>query len=416
MSELAAELTKAAQEVAPFVGGRGRVKHPQGWEPGIEFDHESRIGTITLVTRAGVTPEPELIAAEQLSDGYLQFDPTQYAFIPTNFRTWESPISYKVGGGTQWLKYWRFAIQPKESVRHLDELVREIKKRKPRKQVAPDGEKALVVNMSDWQAGKAAGGGPDRLVERAYSMMDSVEEHVRGLRKAGVSLGALYIATLGDMVENCMGHYSAQQWQVSLTMRQQLVLARALLDKAIDRWSALFPEVIVTGVPGNHGEVRSREGDVITDWITDNYDLLLLDELRWAYDKNPDRYGHVRFFIPDDLAVALDVYGTPIGWVHGHQAKRGGVTPQQKLWSWWQAESHAKSPVGMADVLVSGHYHHYAATEQRTDDGNDLIWMQCPSLDGDSPWYRQMTGARTNSGTLTFVAGGGTIDWIRILR
>jgi hypothetical protein len=236
-----------------------------------------------------------------------------------------------------------------------------------------------------------------------------------GLRKMGVPIASIYVVTLGDMVENCMGHYSSQQWQVALTLRQQLVLARALLDQAIDRWSVLAREIIVTGVPGNHGEVRTRDGDVITDWVTDNYDLLLLDELRWAYSKNPDRYGHVRFFVPTDLTVALDVYGTPIAWVHGHQAKQGS-SPTQRLWGWWQAESHAKSPVGMADILVSGHYHHYASLEQRTDDEKTLRWMQCPSLDGDSPWYRQKTGMRTNSGTLTFVAGDGEIDWIRILR
>jgi len=72
---------------------------------------------------------------------------------------------------------------------------------------------------------------------------------------------------------------------------------------------------------------------------------------------------------------------------------------------------HGKQPAGEASVLVTGHYHHLRVVAT----GGARTWIQAPSLDNGSPWYTRQTGEAAPSGLLTFTAGRGGWDRLRVL-
>ena len=72
---------------------------------------------------------------------------------------------------------------------------------------------------------------------------------------------------------------------------------------------------------------------------------------------------------------------------------------------------------GDADILVTGHYHHYSCIDHGST-GVGLgrrVHFQCPSSDGGSKWWSDGTGLQSGSGLLTFVAGGGAVTDIQIV-
>jgi hypothetical protein len=68
------------------------------------------------------------------------------------------------------------------------------------------------------------------------------------------------------------------------------------------------------------------------------------------------------------------------------------------LRSWWEKQAAGRQPIGDADVLISGHYHHF-----RVADWGACLWAQAPALDGGSEYWRVATGDVSQPGMLTFV-------------
>lgn len=378
---------------------RPRVKHPTGWEPGVD----TAAGSVTYVSDVSDTPS-------DWSDIIRQFGlPTDLWTVDTNYpvqvRTWDTP------GGVR-LYYYKATIQPATEVTHqdLDELIKRVrasKKKRPPAEGRP--ERAMVVCLADWQAGKRDGGGIEALSERLEELRLAVPARVRQLKKAGITVDSLYIVSLGDLVEGCGEHYPMQTWLVEIDGRQQEKFVRRMLVDLIEFWSPLAPHVVVTCVPGNHGE-RRKDGKAFTSF-EDNVDLAVVEQAGEILARNPDSFGHVRFHIPDgDMTVTLDVCGTVCSFAHGHQARKG-ATPQGRLSSWWKDKGAARHPVGDADILVTGHYHHL----QVVQDG-PRTWMQAPANDGGSRWFEEMGGSTTVCGTLTFTVDQDGWDNLKVLR
>lgn len=361
---------------------RPRPKHPSGWEPGVDTAKR------TLVVEAGDTPPSDWSAIIR----ELGLDPTAWTVDesqPVQVRTWDS--------GYRRCYYYRATVVPVGEADHpdLDTLIAEAKKAKRKKPPAVESERALVVCLADWQVGKSEGGGVNALVGRLTRLMEQVPARVAELKKVGRPIDRLYVIGMGDMVEGCDGHYPMQSFSVELDNRQQERAVRRMLMRMIDRWAGLAPRVVVGCVPGNHGE-RRKDGKAFTTF-EDNADLAVFEQVADACATNPDAYGHIKWVIPDgDLTVTLDIAGTVVAFAHGHQAGKG-TTPQQKLERWWQDKMKARHPVGDADVLVTGHYHHLTLVQ----DG-ERTWMQCPANDGGSRWFEERGGSKTKQGTLTF--------------
>jgi predicted phosphodiesterase len=385
MGELYDELVQTGRGAAPVARPRGT--HPAGWEPGVAWD-----GTKGTLTTQPLEDAPkdwaELLAVWGL-------DPALHEVVePVGFRAWDAAIG---SGQTRRMYYYRANVRLRRQGQQADveELCRLIRRHKPPRAV-PTGEQAFVVCLNDWQVGKADGDGSEGIVNRVLAAVDAVEQRVRELRKTGRSLGVLYVLGLGDMIENCADHYAQQAWRTELTLTEQVRVTRRLLVKALTRWARLFDRVVVACVPGNHGENR-RGGKSFTDF-SDNHDVDVFAAAKEVLDANPDCYGHVSFVFPQgqEITLTLDACGTVLGLAHGHQVKN-----VNRVGDWWARQAHGREPVGDADLLLTGHYHHLRVEQ------NQRTWIQAPALDGGSDWWRHLSGQDSPPGVLTLVVGGG---------
>jgi predicted phosphodiesterase len=320
---------------------------------------------------------------------------------PTKFRVVE-PVLFNVWGNPDALlnRQWKGkVVQIADDTRKQDlsELEKEIKKHKPNLKTSFIGQGAMIVVLSDWQIGKADGDGLKGTIERILNGIDKVEVRIKELEKLKRPIGKLMVLWTGDSIEGCVGHYAQQTFSVELDRRDQVKVARRLLRDALMRWSKYFTEVQVLAVGGNHGENRNSGGKSYTT-LNDNDDVAIVEQVAEILEANPEAYGHIQFAIPKDrLSITAEAAGWVLGITHGHAARRGGTGTEQKLRRWLEGQSLGRRSVGGADVLVSGHYHHF-----RVADWGGCVWLQAPAMDGGSDWWQEMSGEKSESGILTF--------------
>lgn len=390
----------------PAATPRSRHTHPAGWEPGIDTAE----GVVTARTDDASGPDWSHVLTN------LGLDPDDWQVIDdqAEVRSWDMP-------GTGRCYYHKAKVRPSRDSPDLDleALAAEIRRRGPLRNAtnpppSPGGGFYSLV-LTDWQAFKGTGGGIDQLHERLARLGGQVEQDVTMLRDMGIPVpnGALLFG--GDMVENCDGHYAMQTYEAEGGMRKQVKYVRRTIVELLDRWAPLFDTIAVAAAAGNHGEKR-KNGRQFTEW-SDNYDLEVVEQAADMLAMKPDRYGHVRFRLPDpdSLCSTVDLDGVVVAVAHGHQCRKGGQSVQQKAMRWWGAMAESRHPVGDADVLVTGHFHHFEAFHNGTYDGRGRLWLQAPALDGGSPWFEQTGGGFTDAGTLRFVAADGRVDHIRII-
>jgi hypothetical protein len=190
-------------------------------------------------------------------------------------------------------------------------------------------------------------------------------------------------------------HNSMQSFSVDLDRREQARVVRRLILSAVERVAPLAPRVVLSGVPGNHGENRNAAGKAYTTW-TDNDDLACIEQVAEVLAANDDRYGHVSTVLADSLTLTLDVEGVTHAWAHGHQ-NRGGPA---KVEDWWTKQAMGRTGVADAQILTTAHYHHL-----RVSEATGRTWLQCPAMDPGSEWWTQQTGQSSPAGMLTYVVG-----------
>ena len=373
-------------------------KHPKGWEPSIIWNGDS--GTLNS---GPMEAEPNETLWKELIEDW-GFDPEAVQIIPGSIqiRAWDS----FVGGQMTRLKYYRARLEPTEETQDradIDELCKMIEQRRPLgSKPGEGGDCALVVALADWQVGKAGevGGGTPEFIERLLDCFDRLIVRAKLLRKLR-DVDTVYIVGLGDLIENCTGHYAAQTFSVDLDRREQCRLVRRLILDLVERFVKINYRVVLGAVPGNHGENRLN-GKAFTNVFTDNDDLAVVEQVAEILEHNVERYANVSVptgAIAEDHTMTLDVCGVAVGFAHGHQIRAN----QAPLW--WQKQSHGRQEIGSADILVTGHFHHLQISES-----SGRTWMQAPAMDGGSRWWTAQTGSSAPSGMLTFLAGDGCGD------
>ena len=123
---------------------RTTKRHPDGWEPGVEWDGSE--GRLTVQT-----------SGKPIWDDLLTewgFDPVSFEVVePVQFRTWDANMG---GGETRRFVYYRATIRRRVDGRvELDALLTEVRKwkRVAKKEQSFDSCAALVVPWADWQIG-----------------------------------------------------------------------------------------------------------------------------------------------------------------------------------------------------------------------------------------------------------------------
>nr|DAW17357.1 MAG TPA: DNA polymerase II small subunit [Caudoviricetes sp.] len=253
----------------------------------------------------------------------------------------------------------------------------------------------FVLDWADWQYAKKEGGGTEGLIRRVESAFASAVERVQELRTIGRNLEELVIIGGGDMVEGCV-IYPNQSYEIDGNRREQIRGTVALILRGITMLAPYFDKVRVVVVPGNHGEHRIL-GNRTT--IGDNDDLLVFEMAEVACSTNP-KLSHVEFEIAErEISVTTEIMGWTYGITHGDvYGKSGGNGVRNKVFNWFKTMAANRHPVGSADVLVTHHFHHDAS-----EDWGLTLWVQNPTLDGGSHYYREATGHDTKPGMNSWV-------------
>jgi predicted phosphodiesterase len=359
---------------------------PENWRPRSELGDKDGYA-ISTPKPLGQTPGAEEILLEH------NINPEEWCVTSVRHGKWQR-------WDGEWLESSRINLQPinlaqAERDFDLEKLVDEIKKWKPSKSPSKiNGDGAYVHVGADKQLGKkAASGGTDQTVQRILEGTGLSVDRLGGLRRYGLQIGTIVIPEVGDHVEGNVSQNGRLQGQAAsdLGQTEQVRVGRRLLLQQIKTFAPLAERIIVPVVNGNHDEVTRQ---VAAD-PSDGWNVEIASAVQDACAENPN-LGNVEFRFPQKghQTLSVDINGTMLGLFHGHQF----TTDVKKYLS---QQMLGQTSLGGADVWISGHYHHFKSL-----DIGHRFWVQAPTVDPGSDWYRDRAGDQSKPGILTFVIGG----------
>ena len=330
---------------------------------------------------AGELPD----AVELFKD--FELDPDVWTVVSVRKSRWQ-----RFDG--EWLEAAKVTVKPANQPNSdkdldYDALVAEINKWKPGKVERTTGPLYAIYAIGDTQYGKDAGGGTEATVARVLTAIDESVARHKELLKAGRKIGTVVLPQLGDCIEGSTSQKGAVLGRSDLGVTQQVRIGRRVLMAWIKAFAPLCDELLVPVVPGNHDEPHRI---TMTDPI-DSWQIEVVAAVQDACAENPN-LSHVKFYYPkpDHATLAIDLGGTILGLAHGHQAKDMG--------KWLHGQATGRTPVGSADVLITGHFHHF-----RADQIGPRLWIQVPAMDGGSAWFRDKSGLESPTGIVSLVVG-----------
>lgn len=356
---------------------------PEGWRPRLEVDSSGGF-LISTPRTAGELPD----ATDLLAD--FDLDPNQWVVTGVRRSRWQ-----RYDG--EWLEAARVSLAPAHALSNAlaqdaEQLIHALNKWRPStRQKAFTGALSGVFCVGDTQWGKDSGDGSAGTVRRMETALEASLARLRELVKTGRDIGQVVLPQLGDCIEGSVSQRGGVLGRSDLTVTEQVRVGRRVLLNWIKAFAPLTESLIVPVVPGNHDEPHRI---VITDPI-DSWQIEVVSAVADACAENP-ALGHVQFRFPerDNLALAMNLSGSMVGFVHGHQAR--------DLVKWWEGQATGRTPVGGCDVLVSAHFHHYKVSQV-----GPRLWVQVPAMDGGSPWFKNTRGLESPTGIVSLVVGDG---------
>ena len=264
----------------------------------------------------------------------------------------------------------------------IDDLIKLVNK-KPTKQ-STTLDTLFVYALGDTQIGKPDGDGTNGIIDRWNN----------GLHKArtnwtGAGRPPILIAGLGDHLEGNQSQGGRNFYRSELTVSEQLRLFRRMLLRTIDTFIEA-PQITVGIVNGNHDDIQRFQTTDASDGHATESAIAVAE----AMALNPDRYGHVKLFVPgkDEDHLVLPVSGTNFILIHGHQWNRG------KAMEWWEKQAFNLHPAGAGHILLHGHEHEFQIASRR-----DRLIITTPAMESESTWFKHKAGAVGRAGALTFL-------------
>ena len=433
--EIDVEADIRRREAAHQAPRRDRPAHPRGMRPGVRIGEDGTGEAVVAVPEGEPVPgvgdargDPQWRA---LLDRFGFADAVDVLQV-VEVRAWEGyskltdPETKVERVEVVPLHYVKARVRrrPSDDAADLESLMEEVRRRDvPAPTPGTHAERALVVELNDWQAGKPHerlglrwGEGTRALAAAIGRIRRAIPERVAELKRIGRPVDMIVLAWCGDLLESCQGHYPMQAHMTELDRREQCRFVRhSALELNITAASCV-PTVVNGVVGGNHGENRSN-GKAYTTF-GDNDDVAIPEQVAEICAVHPDLKDRTRWVVPEqDLTCTVDVKGRVLGLAHGHQFKRGsGIAG--KVTTWWRDLALGRHPIGDADVLLTAHYHHLRIMQLGVDhDGrSERWWIQGPALDSGSRWWSEAGGMWSARGAVSFTMGTDrVVDDIKIL-
>ena len=326
-------------------------------------------------------------------------DPDEFYVVDDTVRMSKWQQSKRTESGDRdivWLYSYkaRFArCTPTLTELDIDQLRTKIDKWRPRStktNTANSEPCTFLINWADWQIGKSAGGGVAATVERVQQSFDDCLARIKELRRAGRNIEKVAIFNMGDPSEGCSGNYASQAHTVELNMRAQLNL---VLDLWTQGLASLAPDIFAS-VLCNHGEWTRNGGSKPITSDSDNVGGYLGDTVRRIFGEGIEWY-----IAHDEMVQMVELSGVPVAITHGHK-----ITGKEFEWLRGQSQRLQYDAGVMPRLWVTAHRHHLSL-----EDYGPFWRAQCPSLDGGSKWFSDMTGKWSTPGTLTMLVGNHDI-------
>lgn len=363
------------------------IKQPEDWRPRMDLD-SVRGGFVIGAPR----PEREIVDATTVLAEF-GLNPAEWAVTSLRRGKWQ-----KFDG--EWLESVRVNIVPANYMAtdelDLEQLVDHIKKWRPGKGIKKStGEGAFLIAPSDQQIGKKANGeGTGQSVDRILNLTEKAVHRFQQNLKAGINPGTICLALLGDHVEGTTSQNGRLQGQAAsdLGITEQTRVARRLLLAQVKAFAPLVDKLIVPVINGNHDEATRQ---VVTD-PADGWNVEIASAVQDICAENPE-LAHVEFRYPSSghQTLTIDVEGTMLGMFHGHQAN------QNNTLRYLSQQAAGQTALGQADIWISGHFHNF-----KTMDIGERLWIQAPTTDPGSEWFRDRAGMNSKPGLLTLMIGG----------
>jgi predicted phosphodiesterase len=357
---------------------------PENWRPRMEIGTDGGF-VISQATNEGNTPGAEEILRER------GLDPEEWTVTSVRKGSWQ-----RYDG--DWLESVRVNVVPARGVTRdydLEKLVDEIKKWRPQTGIkTATGRGAYAHVGADEQIGKkAASGGTPQTVSRILESTEKSIARFQGLQRMGLDFGTIVLPGLGDHVEGNVSQGGRLQGQAAsdLGQTEQVRVARRLLLAKVKAFAPHAERIVIPVVNGNHDEVtRQVAADPADGWNTE-----IAAAVMDACAENP-ALQHVEFRFPASghQTLAVEIDGCMLGLFHGHQFSRD-------VEKYLNGQAMGQTALGGADLWLSGHYHHF-----KSQDIGSRLWIQAPTVDPGSDWYRDRTGTQSKPGVLTLVFGG----------
>ena len=364
-----------------------KVEAPAGWRPAIEFD-----GTQGEATTPGLEDKPNF--DEFLADAGFDINEIEIVGTPRTSR-WQ--VASPWPAEPRWLTSYRFNFRKRtEANIDLPLLFSQAKSglKKPAKLIPQP--KALVVALADFQLGKVdTRGGTKETVQRILEAYDRIEAQFKSGRYEQIIL-----ADVGDIVENFSNAASEQQqYGNDLSLMEQVDLATTLIWEITKRASRYCTNIVYASIASNHCRFKINKQNVGLPG-QDDWGIMIAKQIhRLASETNLP----VKVLIPDpqDESLAYDVFGEGfhvLGLWHGHQCGS-----PDKVGQWWKNQAFGQQPVHAATVALTGHWHHLRVQElAQASNGGSRFWIQAPTMDAGSNWYRLNSGEDSQPGIVVF--------------
>ncbi|QYW07890.1 nuclease [Streptomyces phage RedBear] len=292
----------------------------------------------------------------------------------------------------------------------LDELLAAIEAYSPPQPetliVNKGGEHTLIIALGDMQFGKIDGDGVEGTLRRTVECLNRAAD-LLGVYRLRYNITHVHIAWLGDHIEGFVSQGGANTWRTQLTLNEQIRLTRRVMLHAMLLFAPLVQRLTMAAVPGNHGEAVRINGKGVTRY-DDSHDTESLIAVKDAADLNPERFGHVEFYVPDtdELTVVVECSGTVVAHAHGHQFRPG------KHFEWWKGQAfNRESAMHHADLLLAGHLHH-----EHVDTDGYRTFLQPPAMESESTWWRHAKGTGGAPGLIVAVTKDGLTDMKEVVR
>jgi hypothetical protein len=303
-----------------------------------------------------------------------------------------------VGTVNQWRKQlkngeWRvsyyFKHRPKTTSLDLPALYQAAGKKKQRPARGARTQKTLVVALSDMQIGKTGSrGGTPELLERLHETRARLEVLLEDVKPEH-----LVLAEVGDLFEGFESGGNPA-FTNDLSLAQQMDMASTEVYEFVKLMERYGP-VDVLCVPSNHTAWRNGKQNLGNP--QDDLGLFVHQQVE-KVAKAAGLNASWHYPAPYDEAIIHQVRGTVLGVVHGNQYGPGAAP------TYWAKQQHGGQPVGSADILLTGHYHVLTVipTGRNPYTARSKWWLQAPTIDNGSDWFRNKAGQDSDPGLLVF--------------